>query len=208
MVSTSEVPAWLQKDNHETTISGEIGTAVSTKDAESGNMTSVEIDTPGKDTTPTMGNNSTSSTTNGKCSKVCNYICMAISAFLFILFVASSVVQDNDTGGSAIVYLLFYALHAIVAGLYLLSTCLCTQRCAKGVIALGVGMFVWSVVFVIISSVQVSKLTPADDIVEEGGDNPHATKKEEIAYEIAGAALGMCSTMYHIFMARKASSSA
>lgn len=206
MASTSEVPAWLKGSNSITndTTTPDIP-STTTKDAEMGNMTSVDIDTPAAATTSKEENiPSTEQTSN--CSKIMKCMALSISAFLFVLFIASSVVQDNDTGGSAILYLIFYALHAIVAGAYFFSHFICKLRFTRLVTGLGGAMFIWSIVFVILSSVQLSNTTTADDITEAGGDNPNATKKEEIAYEIAGAALGAFSAVYHICMTRRSSS--
>lgn len=199
MASTSEVPAWLQGNNN--TTSDAASPDVPSKDAE---MTVVDIETPAVATTKDDTIASTEQTT--KCSKVTKCIALTISAFLFVLFIASSVVQDNDTGGSAILYLIFYALHAIVAGAYIFSHFMCKLRFTRLVTGLGGGMLIWSIVLVVISSVQYSNTTAADDITDAGGDNPNATKKEEIAYEIAGAALGAASALYHVCMTRKSSS--
>lgn len=211
MASTSEVPAWLQgnnnNNNNDTDDAANPDVTATMKDEEMGNMTAVDVDTPTAAPTTSKDDHQIASTEQtSKCSKVTKCIVLSISAFLFVLFIASSVVQDNDTGGTAVVYLIFYALHAIVAGAYFFSNFMCRVRLNQLVTGLGGGMLVWSIVFIIISSVQYSNTTSADDVTDAGGDNPNATKKEEIAYEIAGAALGAISAVYHICMARKSSS--
>ena len=202
MVSTSEVPAWLQGNSNENTNDAANPIVSSTmKDAE---MTAVDIETPATNKDDNVHIPSTEQTS--RCSKVKKCMGLTISACLFLIFIGSSVVQDNDTGGTAILYLIFYALHAVVAGAYFFSHFIFRLRLSRFVLGLGSGMLIWSIVFVILSSVQYSNTFSADDITDAGGDNPNATKKEEIAYEIAGAALGAVSALYHVGMARKSSS--
>jgi hypothetical protein len=164
------------------------------KDTEMGNMSSVPLDSAA-----TSEPESTHPpTSRAECCR--KWAALAISSAFFVLFVASSTVQDNDTGGSAISYLLFYALHAIVALCYVLSHCIFTQRFLRVSQGLSVGMFVWSIVFLIVSSVQFSNTSSGG--TEAGGDNPNATKKEEIGYEIGGALLGALSCLFHFLMVR------
>jgi hypothetical protein len=197
MTSTLQLPAWLQQKNSNNDTTSADGP---TKDTEMGNMMSVELDS----NTPAPNSAAATylagaPTRLGQCKK---WTCIIVSTILFVLFVASSTFQQNDTGGSAITYLLFYALHAIVAGAYLLSYCLCTPRLFKVVQTLGVSMMIWSIVFIILSSVQYTNTDSGG--TNAGGDNPNATKKEEIAYEIAGATLGLASAMYHVFIVYRA----
>lgn len=206
MASTSEVPAWLQGSNNKNTTNDDAANAAA-NDAEMGNnMTAVDIEPTPADTAAAKNNNENdiaSTEQTSTCSKVMKCIILSISAFLFVLFVASSVVQDNDTGATAFVYLIFYALHAIVAGAYFFSHFMCKSIFTRIVTGLGGGMLVWSIVLVVISSIDYSKTSAEDDVTDAGGDNPNATKKEEIAYEIAGAALGAISSIYHVCMARR-----
>ncbi len=204
MVSTMEVPAWLQGSNNKNTTDDDTANPAM-KDTEMGNMTAVDIDTTEAAATSKNNNENDIASTEqtSTCGKVMKCIVLSISAFLFVLFVASSVVQDNDTGVTAFVYLIFYAFHAIVAGAYFFSHFMCKSMLTQLVTGLGGGMLGWSIVLVVLSSIDYSKTTAQDDVTDAGGDNPNATKKEEIAYEIAGAALGVISSIYHVCMARR-----
>lgn len=164
------------------------------KDTEMGNMSSVPLDAapePVESTNPPTSRAAV-------CKKWAGLI---ISASLFVVFVASTTVQENDEDGGAIPYLLFYALHAIVALSYILSHCIFTQRFHRLVQVLSVAMFIWSVVFLIVSSVRFSDAESGG--AEEGGDNPDATNKEEIGYEIGGAILGAVSCVFHLCMVHR-----
>jgi hypothetical protein len=215
MTTTSALPAWLQGSNKNKNDNGndDVGDDMEMGHTTTNTNTNANDSEPDATRTSTKAkaarntsNDDNETNTSSTCSKIIKYGCMVISAILFVLFVASTVVQKNDTGGTAILYLIFYALHAVVAGAYILSHCMCTPCFYKIVNTLAFPMLVWSITLMIISSVQYSKTTPEDDIIEAGGDNPNATKREEIAYEIAGAILGALSTMFHIFMVRKSSS--
>lgn len=163
------------------------------KDTEMGNMSSVPLDSAAPEPESTHPPIS-------RAESCCKWGALGVSCAFFVLFVASSTVQDNDTDGSAIPYLLFYALHAIIALAYILAHCIFTQRFHGLVKGLSIGMFIWSIVFLIVSSVQFSKTSSGG--AEEGGDNPNATKKEEIGYEIGGALLGALSCLFHYGMVR------
>jgi hypothetical protein len=202
MASTSEVPAWLEgnnNNNNNNTTTNDIATNPDPS------LKEVDIETPPVTKKNDDTVNIPSTEQSSKCSKVMKCIALSISALLFVLFIASSVVQDNDTDGSAILYLIFYALHAIVAGAYFFSHFMCQVRMSRFVTGLGSAMLIWSIGFIINSSIDYSRTTAADDITKAGGDIPNASNKEGIAYEIAGATLGAISALYHICMARKSS---
>jgi hypothetical protein len=158
------------------------------KDTELGNMSSVPLDSAAPEPESTHPPTSRYET-------CCQWTGLAVSAAFFVLFVASSTVQDNDTNGSAIPYLIYYALLAMNALCYILSHCIFTQRFLRLVQGLSVSMFIWSIVFLIVSSVQFSNTSSGG--ANAGGDNPNATKKQEVGYEIGGALLGALSCLFH-----------
>ena len=81
MASTSEVPAWLKGSNNNTndTNTPDVPSTTTTKDAEMGNMTAVDIDTPTAATTSKEDNiPSTEQTSN--CNKIMKCMMLSISA--------------------------------------------------------------------------------------------------------------------------------
>ena len=69
------------------------------------------------------------------------------------------------------------------------------------VFLLVIGIFLWSLIFIVIASWQLSNTTAGG--TEEGGDNPGATEREEITYELAGSCLGFVSAVFHGIILQK-----
>lgn len=159
-------------------------------------MSSVELDTI--DTTPAgaVASTAPSERTGGRCLKWMN---SGISLFFFAIFVASAIFKTNDAGGVSVLWTLFYSLQAIVAGACLVLQCCLKLPCVrKPVLGLAVSMLVWSIIMVIITSINLADAPGGGP--SEGGDNNDWTNREEKAYELAGAALGLASALYHVLV--------
>lgn len=132
--------------------------------------------------------------------RICCCIRMSLSILLLVIFVYSTVVQFNDENLS-VAWTLFYLLHAIVILLILALLRRGNTLKAEGTMFTllpVIGISLWSLVFIAVTSLELSR-TPAGG-PEEGGDNPGASEREEIAYELAGACLGLVSAAYHGMM--------
>ena len=122
---------------------------------------------------------------------------LIISSLFFAIFVYSSVVQQNDRNG--IQWLLFYATHATIPLMYMLHiTC-----CFPGTIIYGVAgaMGTWSIVYIIISAINLSKAAPGGEKVGTGDDD-NRTLYDELLFELLGSTLTLVSVLYHVMMMR------
>jgi hypothetical protein len=186
--TNSNLPEWLQDNN---------------KDVESNptpaSSGALEMESP-ETTTPAATNETHSSSTPtrsaGRCLRWTN---IAVSLFFFVIFVASAIFKKGDGGGSAILWLLFYIMHAVTAGTCLLLQSCCRKPCVeRPVMFLAVSMVVWSIIMVAMSGKQLAD-TPAGG-PDAGGDNNNWSNRQEKAYELAGASLGLASGLYHVLI--------
>ena len=86
-------------------------------------------------------------------------------------------------------------MHAILAALFLLFKSFFSIWKAKVdrlLLILCLGMSIWSVVMVVKSSIQVFQAAG------EGEDSENFSDQEEKFFELAGAALGFISAVYHV----------
>jgi hypothetical protein len=60
---------------------------------------------------------------------------------------------------------------------------------------------IWSIVYIVISSLKL-KDTPKGGDTTGTGDNANQTLRQEYAYELAGASIGLVSSLYHACMAK------
>jgi hypothetical protein len=120
-----------------------------------------------------------------------------IQVFLVFLFLASFAVQFNDAA-DVIAWIIFYFAQAVLAfGMAVYLTypqkyfdCYSRQR---GLAQMAGSLAIWSLVLVVIASIDMAKTPSGGE--EEGGDNDSATKREEIAYELGGAMLGLVAAL-------------
>jgi len=119
------------------------------------------------------------------------------SLALLGLFVYAAIMQDNDVDG--LQWIIFYALNAAVCLLFLVH-----YTCCFPVIAiplLSAVTAIWAVVYIVIASRNV-KETPTGGAEDGTGDNDNQTLREEYIYELAGASIGLFSSLYHTLMAQ------
>lgn len=137
-----------------------------------------------------------------KCRNCRRTIHLALLLILGALFTYSFVVQFND-GADVALWLVFYVAQAAVAflGVVILSPC-GPNRGRSVLLSAALIMGLWSVVMIILSSIDLAKTEAGGE--ETGGDNDGATEREEKAYEVAGAALGLASAMYVACLAKAA----
>jgi hypothetical protein len=185
--STTETPSWL---------SGKTTDEEAAATASSGNFSTVEINQPDATTTTAAASTSHS---EGRCGKIVQCVIYTISTALFAIFIASAVLQDNDSDGLA--WRLFYAFHAVTAGLFVVAR-LCFMATApcfdKPLTALAICMMIWSIILVAIASKNLANAKSGGS--KEGGDSDKFTDKEEKAYEVAGSALGLASVLFHLIL--------
>ena len=135
------------------------------------------------------------------CRKVGSVGSMVLSGVLLVLFVWSTLVQDNDD--DSLEWYTFYGLHCAIPALYLTYglwvSCLgyrCVPPAWVLVSFLCTGMAAWSTAYVVILSFKVAD-TPAGGLEVDTGDQDIQTLREEYSYELAGVSLGLFSTLYH-----------
>ena len=124
----------------------------------------------------------------------CRTIFLLVVSCVFLgLFIFSAVVQNNDLQG--IQWIVFYSLHAALAAAFIVYWTCCFPP--KVLYLLSAAMTVWSIVYIIIKSIDLSK-------TEKGGPETAngRTEFEDIAFELAGACIGAASSLYHSFMTR------
>jgi hypothetical protein len=125
-----------------------------------------------------------------------------VFSFSFVcLFTVSAVIQINDE--DSLGWLLFYAFHATLAALCVIQNLLCFPQ--KLVLGLAAAMMNWSIVLVIIFALRLHNTEHGGP--DEGGDDPNRNAREEIEVEVAGAALGLISALYHAVWMNRCSSS-
>ena len=119
------------------------------------------------------------------------------SLSLFGLFVYAAIMQDNDVDG--LQWIFFYALNAAICLLFLVHYTCCFPVMA--IPLLSAVTAIWAVVYIVIASLNV-KDTPSGGAQDGTGDNNNQTLREEYIYELAGASIGLFSSLYHTFMAQ------
>lgn len=128
-----------------------------------------------------------------------------ISVVFFAIFLMSAIFQHNDQG--IIVWILFYYALTVLAlvgialhcGLFVSNT---TEGSLLKTALYGacLGMMVFSIVLLILSAVAFAQADSSD----EGQDAENLNDKEEKAFEMGGAILGLISTFFHLYSFRKA----
>uniref|UniRef100_A0A7S1FPF3 MARVEL domain-containing protein n=1 Tax=Corethron hystrix TaxID=216773 RepID=A0A7S1FPF3_9STRA len=122
---------------------------------------------------------------------------------LVIIFIYAIIVQANDTSG-IVLWSIFYALHALLCALALISYHVDSIKNKSKCILLpiSVALIIWSLIQIIVVYTQLGR---ADDTEEKGGDNPSATDREEKIYELIGAIFGLVVASVHSFVSMKCS---
>jgi hypothetical protein len=123
------------------------------------------------------------------------FMILIISTAFFVLFVYSATTQGNDS--DKLQWLLFYALSATLVALFMVSYMCCFP--AKVFYVLTLGMIIWSIVIIVLTSLDFKKAEKGG--AKEGtGDNDNQTLRQELGYELGGASLSLLSSLYHITM--------
>ena len=120
---------------------------------------------------------------------------LVVSTIFFAIFLYSAIVQQND--GDGLQWIFFYAIHATIPGMFLFHYFCCFPD--KLIYGLSAAMACWSVAFLIISSIDLSK-TETGGAKVGTGDEDNLTFHTELAFEVAGSALTLASAFYHIIM--------
>ena len=122
--------------------------------------------------------------------------------------------QTNAEENLQGMWIVFYALQAVLAGLVLLQLlshhcCGCGGCCRQlklklhmtVLLAISASLVLWSIVLVIVSARQVIKRNGDDDDDDDdesgGGDMNFANEREEYMFEVFGALLGLISALFH-----------
>lgn len=177
-MNESETPEWLQ-DN-----------------GESPNPTaSGPSDTFGESSTDDA-NKTDQASKSSRCS--CGRVFLGlISLILIAIFVYSAIVQGNDEG-DAIQWIIFYSLNAVVPAIFLMHYICCFP--VRVLHLFSVAMVIWSIVLIVIASLKLSDTAAGGGV--SGGDNDNATLQEEYIFELAGASIGLVSSLFHSLMAK------
>lgn len=137
---------------------------------------------------------SSSSFCCGRCKAI--FFCL-MSAILLGFFIYSTIVQQNDPDKYE--WSVFYGLHAAIPTLFLVHYVFCFPD--KFIYALSGGMAVWSIVQIILISVELENASGEIKVQDAmGGSNEEQTEREEYIYELAGVSLGLFSALHHSFM--------
>ena len=183
----SHSPDWLQDSGPPP--KGSVSSAA----ADSNNFTSsLELD---DGAAPTSTSTAAEAGSSGSCvPKFVKCLNWSTSLFFLGIFILSATFQENDGSGS-IIWLLYYALHAVMVAFYFFFRACANVACVdKPLLALGGAMLIFSVVMVSISAAKLSSADASDP----GQDAAKFNDKEEKAFEVAGSTLGLISAMYHI----------
>lgn len=187
-MSNPNVPEWLKDTNTNNDASKDVESNAPTSTP---TLSSVEMATP--------ADAAAAAPSESACGRCLKLMSCGISLCFFAIFVASATFQGNDTGNSAIVWTIFYALHAVVAGACMVLQCCNVLPCVeKPVLSLASSMLIWSIIMVVTTSIKLSDAESGG--ADQGGDSANWNDKEEKAYEVAGAALGLASGLYHVLV--------
>ena len=123
----------------------------------------------------------------------CNFktFCVCtVSTLLFVLFVYALAVQYNDP--DKYIWCAYYGFQAVIPAIFIIFY-LCPQLryVDKAIYFLCSGMIVWSIVFIVMISLELGKLDP------EGYEE---TKREELIFEISGNSIGLLADIYHAIL--------
>jgi hypothetical protein len=125
-------------------------------------------------------------------------IFLAIVSILFFgVFVYSATTQDNDADGWQ--WTIFYSLNAALVAAFVVYYVCCFPL--KVLYLLATAMGVWSIVYIVIAALKF-KDAPKGGPDAGTGDNDNMTEREEIGFEMGGAALGLLSALYHVCIAK------
>jgi hypothetical protein len=164
------------------------------------NMSSVDFAAPpsGDFIAPPMATTSDDDKSGSRLRRFCKTLIFCISLGFLAIFIYSAIVQDNDVDNN-MMWLIFYAIHAGAVSLYILAR-LCfidlERIITKPFFAVLGSVAIWSIILVITTS--VSYKDTASGGSDKGGDSDRLNDKEEKALEIAGAAIGLSSALYHM----------
>lgn len=193
MTSTtySSTPDWLQANDAEVAASGGF----------SADLAKVISDEPENSPKTKRNSNTTSDSSGGGHSPTsrppfcsCRTISLLlVSGILLALWIYSATVQKNDLQG--IQWIVFYSLHATLAATFIVYW-LCWFP-EKVLYVLSAAMSVWSIVYIVMASIQLSK-------TDKGGANTEneRTEFEDTAFELGGACVALLNALYHGCMAR------
>jgi hypothetical protein len=201
-----ETPDWLKADNGDSRKTNNGGAS---SDYDNGEFTTVATGAPSPPDIESTGgggkkmkraSSSSSREPDRTCSCSSPSRCLLLfrhgtSVFFVALFAISASFQGNDASAS-LLWMLFYALHAVAAALFLVFACCVGLPCLdRPMVGLGAAMAVWSVVLVTVSAIRLAGAAAGGP--RAGGDASAFTDREEKALEVAGAALGLVSALYH-----------
>mmetsp|Transcript_14115 Transcript_14115/g.19834 ORF Transcript_14115/g.19834 Transcript_14115/m.19834 type:complete len:208 (+) Transcript_14115:136-759(+) len=180
-------PAWANVDGTNTTPSQTAGDTswLTSNDEETPPASSTDMSSsPDVEKTPKQ---------RGRCFPIFLFV---VSSIFLALFVYSVIEQRDDKDGFR--WMLFYGFSAALAAVYIVHRFICFPE--KMVLGLSAAMLVWSSILIVIASIKLSN-TPSGG-PEEGGDDSEMTEREEIIFELAGAAVGWGSAFWHATMVR------
>jgi hypothetical protein len=141
------------------------------------------------------GDSPDSSRRSFSCSCGAVMVLMISTAFL-ALFVYSATVSRNDVDG--LQWMLFYALSAALAAMFMVHYMCCFPE--KAIYVLAFAMSVWSIVYIVIYALKFKDTPKGGE--KGGGDNDNQTLRQELGYDMGGSALVLLSALYHVFMVK------
>jgi hypothetical protein len=144
-------------------------------------------------TSNAMDINEVSTLVQRKDRGICFIATLFVSILLCIVFIYSSTVQTNDSNGTR--WLVFYAFHAIIPAVFIIDVFFCFPHIL--IYAFGTMMALWSIVFLVISSLEVSKSQSQD----YDGDN-NINQSQQSVFDLAGSILTLISAIYHMVRIR------
>jgi len=133
-------------------------------------------------------------------ASTCGIVCRAgVSGVLFALFGYALATQFNDES-SVLYWILFYfALASLSAAVvtYTVAPTRISPRARFVCKQVAMGMCGWAAVLSITTGLRLRNVEGGGET--EGGDNDHATAREEILNELSGALLGFLTGLWYLF---------
>ena len=112
---------------------------------------------------------------------------ISISTILFALFVYATTVQGNDS--DKFVWTFYYGLLAFIPALFIIHFCFRgkIKIVPRLIYGLSLAMSIWSIVFIIMISLDLRNATDEN-------------MREELMFEISGASIGLATALYHVIL--------
>ncbi len=124
-----------------------------------------------------------------RCCNFKSFCLIGISTITLALFLYASIVQYNDPDSAK--WAIYYGLQAAIPLLFVLHFFTWISTTAVVLCAVSLGMIIWSIVMIVLISIELKNLLGGEEY-----------QREEFVNELSGVSLGIFSALYHVIVTR------